>query len=248
MSTYTTQLRWIVEQTLDDLKLPYTEGNWPKVYKVLGLDDYPIFDEAYRPTLNNKIIRHYYTREIGAETVGRWRWFVREAMHLVMPYYNQMYMSELTAKGINPLLSHASTKDTNRTYTDDYDGQASASNVGNTRATSSTDANSNSSDIFSDTPQSEMIFDQIEAGRYATTVNLDKAHDLTVGSTTGDTTGSYTAEDSHNLDHVEDLKETESGYSTPQAELVKLYRETFLNIDRDVVEDRELAECFMGVW
>lgn len=90
MSKYTTQLRWIVEQTLNDAGKPLTEDSWPYVYKTLGLDDYPLFDETYRETLNNKIIRHYYTREIGAETVGRFRMFIRDAMHLIMPYYNQL--------------------------------------------------------------------------------------------------------------------------------------------------------------
>lgn len=71
MSKYTTELRWIIEQTLDDRGLTHIESNWPTTYETIGLNDYPIFDEAYRNTLNNKIIRHYYTREIGAETVGR---------------------------------------------------------------------------------------------------------------------------------------------------------------------------------
>ena len=51
MSTYTTQLRYIVESGYD-----------------LGLKNYPIFDEGYREVLNNKIIEHYYFREIGLDS------------------------------------------------------------------------------------------------------------------------------------------------------------------------------------
>ena len=51
MSKYTTQLRYLIDMKYD-----------------IGLNDYPIFDENYREILNNKIINHYYTEEIGFET------------------------------------------------------------------------------------------------------------------------------------------------------------------------------------
>lgn len=70
MSKYSLQLRWLVEQTLADAKLPNIEANWHAAYDKLGLADYPIFDETYRETLNDKIIRHYFMYEIGAETSG----------------------------------------------------------------------------------------------------------------------------------------------------------------------------------
>ena len=56
MSEYSLQLRWLVEQTLADAKLPNIEANWHAAYDKLGLADYPIFDEAYRQTLNDKMI------------------------------------------------------------------------------------------------------------------------------------------------------------------------------------------------
>ena len=95
MSRYTTQLRFPIEQKLTDLKLSNTEENWPQAYQILGLQDYPIFDETYRSTLNNKIIRSYYFREIGFETLGQFAWQMRRTMFEIMPYYNQLYKSEL---------------------------------------------------------------------------------------------------------------------------------------------------------
>ena len=106
MSKYSLQLRWLVEQTLADAKLPNIEANWHAAYDKLGLADYPIFDEAYRQTLNDKIIRHYFMYEIGAETAGLFRMFVRDAMFMIMPYYNQMYESLALAKQIKPLEDH----------------------------------------------------------------------------------------------------------------------------------------------
>lgn len=224
MSKYTTELRWIVEQTLNDSGKPLTEDNWHYVYKTLGLDDYPLFDEGYRETLNNKIIRHYYTREIGAETVGRFRMFVRDAMHLIMPYYNQLYESEILAKGMEPL------GDRNLKHTEHAWGNES--NTGeNTSQSSDTQQN-----VYQDTPQSEMIPTQIKNLQYATNVTIDE--DSANASETSSSSGEY--------DNM--VERTETGYSRPQSELLQLYRDTFLNIDNSIVHDIELSHCFLTIW
>lgn len=95
MSKYTVQLRWIVEQALHNVGRANIEINWKSAYTQLGLNDYPIFDETHREILNNKIIRHYYFREIGFETVEQFRFMLRRTMHEIMPYYNKLYESEL---------------------------------------------------------------------------------------------------------------------------------------------------------
>ncbi len=224
MSKYSLQLRWLVEQTLADAKLPNIEANWHAAYDKLGLADYPIFDETYRETLNNKIIRHYWAYEIGSETSGLFRWNLRDAMFMIMPYYNQMYLSEITAKGIQPLIDHT------RTITEDATG--TASNNANTSATST----SNAQDIFSDTPMSALNFDNIKAGNYASTADFTDAS--TTDSGKSDSSGSYDNK----------LSRTETGHDKAEAELLLIWRDTFVNIDRDVVEDKALRECFMTIW
>ena len=111
MSMYTTELRYICEtmteeplENFDNLKgvrridaiIDSSKGN---IFDF----DYPIFDEAYRGVLEKKIIRHYYTREIGAETFGLFQLYLSDKMNEIMPYYNQLYASELLSKNINPL-------------------------------------------------------------------------------------------------------------------------------------------------
>lgn len=224
MSKYTTELRWIVEQTLDDAGADRIESNWSLCYDALGLADYPLFDKAYRETLNNKIIRHYYTREIGAETAGRFRMFVRDAMHLIMPYYNQLYESEILAKGMEPL------GDRNLKHTEHAWGNAS--NTGENTSQSS----ANQQNVYQDTPQSEMIPTQIKNLQYATNVTIDE--DSANASGTSSSSGEY--------DNM--VERTESGYSRPQSELLQLYRDTFLNIDNSIVHDVELSHCFLTIW
>lgn len=224
MSKYSLQLRWLVEQALADAKLPNIEASWHAAYDNLGLADYPIFDEAYRETLNNKIIRHYWAYEIGSETSGLFRWNLRDAMFLIMPYYNQMYLSEITAENIQPLIDHA------RTITEDATG--TASNNANTSATST----SNAQDVFSDTPMSALNFDNIKAGNYASTADFTDAS--TTDSGKSDSSGMYDNK----------LSRTETGHDKAEAELILIWRDTFVNIDRDVVEDKALRECFMTIW
>lgn len=224
MSKYSLQLRWILEQALKDKGLAMSEANWGSAYDKLGLADYPIFDEAYRETLNNKIVRRYFMYEIGAETAGLFRLFVRDAMFLIMPYYNQLYLSEITAKGIQPLIDHT------RAITEDATG--TASNNANTSATST----SNAQDIFSDTPMSALNFDNIKAGNYASTADFTDAS--TTDSGKSDSSGSYDNK----------LSRTETGHDKAESELLLIWRDTFVNIDRDVVEDKALRECFMTIW
>ena len=87
MSQYTTELRFLVQQGYD-----------------LGLRDYPIFDESYRNALNKKIVDEYYFREIGQETPERFKHYLNHTMNMIMPYYNQMYQSQLLE--IDPLLTY----------------------------------------------------------------------------------------------------------------------------------------------
>ena len=91
MAIYTTLLRSIVEQRQADAHVG--PDDFSVAYATLGLDAYPIFDEAYRSTLNDKIIRHFYFREIGFETVAQFRWYVDATMRENMPYFNQLYDS-----------------------------------------------------------------------------------------------------------------------------------------------------------
>ena len=98
MSNYTTELRFICE-SLCDLKESKGYNNIPEIintsYKRVFNFYYPIFDESYRPILEKKIIRHYYTREICEETVGLWKLRLEDKMNEIMPYYNKLYESEL---------------------------------------------------------------------------------------------------------------------------------------------------------
>lgn len=104
MSKYTTELRFICEMAsgLDESK------GYNDIEEIVTtaaphiFNDYPIFDEEYRPILEKKILMHYYTREICEETVGLWKLRLASRMNEIMPYFNKLYESELLR--YNPLM------------------------------------------------------------------------------------------------------------------------------------------------
>lgn len=116
MSKYTTEVRYIceTENHLDE-SVGYKDvdamiaGAIPGIFSF----DFPIFDANYRNVLCTKILRHYYTREIGFETVGLWKLKLQTKLNEIMPYYNQLYESQLIK--FNPL----------------YDTELRTTNVGN---------------------------------------------------------------------------------------------------------------------
>lgn len=106
MAKYTTSVRSICEAKagLEESKgkqdvAQIIESARPSIFDF----SYPIYDEEYRQVLETKILRHYYTREIGLETVGLWQLFLETRMNEIMPYYNKLYQSELLLAGLNPL-------------------------------------------------------------------------------------------------------------------------------------------------
>lgn len=59
------------------------------------LQNYPIFDESYRETLNEKIKHHYYFREIGFDTPQMFGFQIDDVMAIEMPYFNLLYQQAM---------------------------------------------------------------------------------------------------------------------------------------------------------
>ena len=115
MSKYTTEVRYICENYANQTESKgynsvqsILNASWDKVFDF----DFPIFDENYREPLCKKILKHFYTREISEETVGLWKLRLDDRMNEIMPYYNQLYESELIS--ISPLINYRVTTSGNK--------------------------------------------------------------------------------------------------------------------------------------
>lgn len=94
MSKYTTEVRYICEQAAN---LSASEG-YLKIPDIINRAipvifdfDFPVWKESERVNLERKILTHFYTREIGFETVGLWKLKLCMKLNEVMPYFNGLY-------------------------------------------------------------------------------------------------------------------------------------------------------------
>ena len=271
MSVYTTQVRFICEAEAglkqsvgyDDVNT-VIQNAIPKIFSF----DWPIFDESYRNVLQTKILKHYYTREIGLETYGLWKLKLDTKLNEIMPYYNQLYKSALLE--FNPLYDVDITRNHTgkKTGTEalngnvNIDGQVIVDNHGNVNTTDDTTvANTTTNeniDKFSATPQGAI--DNLRNDKYLTNARMvndtntsngttkgstDTSTDSTTDTTTNTTT---TTNNSTTINNTEDYLETVKGKQGTQsyASLIMEFRETFLNIDMMVIED--LSDLFMNIW
>ena len=276
MSKYTTELRYICE-TLAGYK---ESQGYAKVNDIVSTVHsnvfdfrYPIFDESYRATLEVKILKHFYTREIAAETVGLWHLWLDQKMNEIMPYYNELYKSALIE--FNPMydidLTKSGTRDgtkkgtttgnTSESGKSVADGVIISQDSGSDRTNIKDTPKSNVWDYFSDTPQGGVgdlaSLSYLTNARHVVTDGAGSNRDdvLTYGKKnqsdrdeTVTRTGESQTEGTEDVLTTEQYGERVIGKSggVSYSKLLKEFRETFLNIDMMVI--RELDDLFFNLW
>jgi hypothetical protein len=231
MSKYTTEVRYICEtyaglsessgySNVDDILTKAA----PKVFDF----EFPIFDEDYRLGLEKKILLNYYTREICEEAVGLWKLRLQSTMNVIMPYYNKLYESELLK--FNPLydVEYTKTGENSGTVNDTTKTQNNGRKVSDTELWN----------IYSDTPQGGL--NGVKNDKYIT----NATHVSSTGSETNNDTTDSTGNSKTTGEYVEKIvgKMGSGSYAT----MIKEFRSTFLNIDKQVID--ELAGLFFGLW
>lgn len=267
MSKYTTEVRFICETKYGLTKSAgfndvdsIIANTWNKIFT----SKVSIFDENYRSVICQKILKHYYLREICCETVGIWQLWMNTRLEEIMPYYNQLYesatikfdpMHDVELKRVHNLTSKQDKKeisDNARNLTGNRDTNTTTNAI---RDNEHSD-NSNRKDLYSDTPQGSLT--GVETETYLT--NARKITDSTSGNVNEtnnvtEKTGSEYAENENKtgnvngtLNNTEDYIETISGKqgSGNFSSLLNEYRTTLLNIDMQVIE--EFNDLFINLW
>lgn len=253
MSKYTTEVRFICENSAG---LSESEGAdnvdsildkcWNKVFNF----DFPIFDENYRQILCRKILKHYYTREIAHETVGRWKLALNAKLNEIMPYYNQLYKSELLE--FNPFYDVDLTRSREGSGTSNKTSNNTETNSGTSKNVSSGSGTSNTDTLnrFSDTPQNSMDTQGIADSVPLTTVTKVNEDNTTTNESTDTLTrnDNKTGSGTENINNTDKYIETVKGKQGTEnySSLLKKFRETFLNIDMMIIED--CSDCFFTLW
>ena len=211
MSKYTTELRFICEAEagktesvdLSDVEQVITDAI-PHIFDF----DFPIFDEQYRLPLEKKIVRHYYTREIGLETYGLWKLKLQTKLNEIMPYYNKLYESELYK--YNPL----------------YDVDMITTHSGQR-----TGENSNV-----DSRLSERNNSGTSRSKDAET-NVDTSNTTSSGSRSTENSGSKTSVGKNSSNVIRQLDHEDAYSDTPQGTLVNVQNLNYLTNARKVSDE-----------
>lgn len=105
MSKYTTELRYVLEQSCVDQGLKLEELGYDEIIengmKTVFNFKYPIWLESERDQFQKDFCRHFYVREIGAETVNLWYIFLNDWLNTNMPYYNRLMNIQMADMDLN---------------------------------------------------------------------------------------------------------------------------------------------------
>ena len=255
MSKYTTEVRFICEQANGLTESKGYDDTEEIIAGALNsiFDPYwDIFDESYRPVLEKKILRHFYFREIGFETVGLWKFKLNATLNEIMPKYNKLY--RLESYNFNPLWDTDITqnyggnewkvRDTDNTHQDNTSSTQTKAGQDSTRQVN------NEWSYYSDTPQGSVS--RLDDLTYLTNATHDTADD-TATTTYGHTvTGSGNTNGTDNTDETihttNDYVKRISGKqgTITYGKVVQDYVNSLLNIDAMIIA--ELEPLFMQLW
>lgn len=235
MGKYTTQVRFICETAAGyDSSVGFNDVNKviekaiPSVFNFR----FPIYDESYRNVLCTKILKHYYTREIGAETVGLWKLWLDTRLNEIMPYYNELYKSALIE--FNPMYDVDLKTTSNRTSDGVNDHTYTSKQSGNV------ESDNTNKDKYSDTPQGSL--ENVENDTYLTEARIVNNSSNASSTTNIDDVNKTVAKNTE--EYIQNVVGKTGGAS--YSKRLKEFRSTFINIDKMIID--ELADLFMNLW
>lgn len=220
MATYTTTLRKVCEEygrdKIKECFMDYELTDYLTEYEIGIIESRGTWSKE---RLADKIINHYYFREIGFETPEMFMYYVRNHMKEIMDEYLQLIYS--ASIKIDPLI--------NVDYTESYKMSKSGDTSGSTNSSSS------GLSVNSDTPQGQINKDEILKGKYASSTGAGES------SSSGTDTGKYSG-----MENWERRKVGNDGIMATQQALIKQFRKIIIGIDKDII--KECNVLFMGIY
>lgn len=220
MSKYTFELREVISTFgRDEVK------NWFSDY---NLSDYLTPEEIQviedkgvwsKDQLAERILDHYFMREIGTDAIGQFMLFIKDSMREIMETYAPIIYS--ASIKYDPLV--------NVNYSETYSGTSGTSSI-----SSSSSTNSGLS-VNSDTPQGQIQKSQILQGKYASSTAANETENQVNDNSTSN----------GNQDYVKTIKGN-SGVSATSQAMIKQYRDVIRAVNTEIVY--ELEPLFMGIY
>lgn len=224
MSKYTIELRKVCDLYGRDS----VEG-WFKDYNI---SDYLTQEEIEvikkrgtwnKDKLAKKIVDHYYMREIGFETIGLFKHYVKVKLNELMEEKLPLIYS--SSIHYDPLVN----VDYTETYSRQVDDKGESSSTSKSNASGIT--------INSDTPQGQISKDEILKGKYASNTQGGESDNVTNDS--ANTNSQSVEKSSKNI-------KGNSGVSATAQKMIEQYRDNIRAIDSEII--KELNSLFIGLY
>lgn len=237
-------------------------------------EDFPIWNTGSTSDIKKAILRHYWLREIGMETVGQWKYYLQTRLQEIMPWYVDLhgrlddaanvFLNQLDDSTDTFTHGHTIQKSGTDTRTVDNTVNDTGSRDIDTTDTGTVDNNgtndTHAEELYSDTPQNGL--ENVIQGKYLTSAQVNsntnsvdntETRNLEVSSkelrdlqikTSGTDALQYGMKDTHGGDDIRKI--IRNGFSGDKVDVLERYQRLHLNIIQEIIKN--VADCFMGVY
>jgi hypothetical protein len=169
--------------------------------------------------LTDRIIKHYFTREIGTDAIGQFMLFVEDKMNEIMETYAPLIYS--ASIKYDPLV--------NVNFTEEYAGTSGSNSQSSSSSTGS------GLTVNSDTPQGKISKNAILRGDYASSTGANETENRVNDSSSNNGNENYTKTTRGN-----------SGVSATSQKMIEQYRDIIRAINTEIIF--ELEPLFMSIY
>lgn len=232
MSKYTIELRRVCDLVgRDTVESYFTDYN---LSDYLTNDQINVINNANiwsKEKLAKKIVDHYFTREIGAETIALFKHFAKITMQEIME--KKLHIIYSNAIKFDPLV--------NVDYKEEYTRNIDATSNSTGKSNSTSNSNGSNLQINADTPQTNINKDYILNGNYASSATANETDNSITDNSNTEANGT-----NNSVENYTRRKVGNDGISATAQALLKQYRDTLVAVDEDIIN--ELNVLFMGLW
>lgn len=231
MAKYTLELRELYTPIRFNPPL-FTESEVKSWFSSYNLTDYLTNEEIAvinergvwtKEKLANKIVNHYFMREIGFETPALFKHYAKIEMEEIMEEFLPLIYS--ASIEYDPLVNVDYTESFERTTGTSGESESSSSSSGSSLG------------VNSDTPQGQISKTAILNGTYASSTGATESENSMSDSTSSSSSGEE--------EYTKRVKGN-SGVSATAQKMIEQYRQNIIAIDRDII--KRVNILFMGLY
>lgn len=231
MAKYTIELRnVIILNGLEEVKSYFTNYNIEDFLTSSQIEKID-FNMWNKDKLSQKIINHYYMREIGFETIALFKHYAKVTMQEIMERYLPLIYSKFLE--YDPLM--------NIDYTEKFERNIKGNSENKGKSISNSTNESDGFNIINDTPQTNISKQDLETGAYASNINQSESNSSIENETNVENNGNSNTDENYTRRIYGN-----NGAIITNQRLVQEFRQTIIAVDEQII--KELNKLFMGIY